>query len=140
MPDRRPTLRTTGQRGFTLMELLVVVVIIGILATFAVSRYINVKDKGLVAAATYDLDLTRKVLAYYSVDHSAFPAAISSYDDLKSQMVDLNGNPYGKMPISYTFTWVSYALDPNGDYVIRIMAPDHDRTVLVATPEAIWRE
>lgn len=128
------------RRGFTLVELLVVIMVIGILVTLAVSRYINVRDNGLVSAAIYDLDLVRKLLAYYSVDYDMYPETVSSYDDLQSQLVDRNGKSLGELPYSNTFTWLSYALDANGHYIIRIQATDNHQTVIVGTPDAIHRE
>jgi prepilin-type N-terminal cleavage/methylation domain-containing protein len=127
------------RRGFTILELLVVIVVVGILATLAVSRYINVKDNGLVSAATYDLDAVRKFLAYYSTDYSGFPLAAATYDDLKNQLVDPKGQPYGRMPISYTYNFVSYSVDADGNYSIVIQVNDHRRTLLKATPEGIHR-
>lgn len=133
-------LRQTANRGFTIFELLIVIVVVGILASLAVVRYINLQDKGLVAAATFDLDLVRKMLAYYATDYSTFPDAVANYDDLKSQMIDPEGRPYGWMPVSNTYSWLSYALDLNGNYLIRIQVSDRQHTVLAATPEGIERE
>ena len=127
-------------RGFTLIELLVVMMLIGILATIAIARYVNLKDKSLVAAATYDLDLVRKLLAYYAADWNGYPPAAGSYQDLQDQLIDADGNSYGELPLSNTFQFVSYAIDLNGDFIVRIRAADNGGSILIATPETIRRE
>ena len=125
------------RRGFTLIELLVVIMLIGILATIAVARYMNIRDKSHVAAAVYDLDLVRKLLAYYSVDWCSYPPAASSYQDLQDQLIDSDGNSLGELPYSNTFEFLSYSVDVNGDYILQVRATDNPRTVLTATPETI---
>ncbi len=127
-------------RGFTLIEMLVVALVIGILASLAVARYIKARDRSQVCAATYDLDLVRKLLAYYSVDWSTYPPSAASFEDLQDQLVDADGKPLGRLPYPYTFEFLSYGLDGKRDYVVRVKAMDNGGTILVATPEAISRE
>ncbi len=129
--------RRRRARGFTLMELLVVIVLVGVLASLAMARYLNLRDKSMVAAATYDLDLARKMLAYYATDYSRYPSTASDWNDLESQLVDPYGNSYGNLPYAYTFTLMSYELDEHNDYLIRVQVNDHLRTVLRATPDAV---
>ncbi len=128
------------RRGFTLVELLVVVMVIGILASLAIARYANFRDKSHVAAATYDLDLVRKLLAYYEVDWNSYPPAAASYQDLQDQLVDSDGNTYGKLPLSNTFEFVSYGLDVDGKFIVRVRAADNGGSIIRATPETITRE
>lgn len=132
--------RQSRHSGFTLIELMVVIVIFGILASLAVARYMNAKDRGYVAAAAYDLDLVRKMLAFYSIDWNSYPSAVGSYEDLQASLVDSDGNSYGRLPHNETFSFLSYELDDEGDYVVRVAATDNPHTILVATPETIVRE
>jgi prepilin-type N-terminal cleavage/methylation domain-containing protein len=127
-------------RGFTLIELLVVILLIGIMVMFAVPRYMNLKDKATVASAINDLDIVRKLLAFYSTDYGKFPAAAASYDDLKSQLVDPKGQSYGHIPLSNTFEWFSYQLDANSNFVLRVRLSDSRQTMLVARPDAVAKE
>ncbi len=45
----------TSQRGLTLIELLIVVVIIGLLAAIAIPKFANTKDKAHIASMKTDL-------------------------------------------------------------------------------------
>jgi prepilin-type N-terminal cleavage/methylation domain-containing protein len=136
----RTRLHRNAQRGFSLLELMVVVIVVAILTTIAVARYMDMRDRGLVAAAIHDLDLARKMLAYYASDYDHYPLSATTYDELKTQLLDPQGQSYGSMPLANTFQWFSYSLDEHGEYQMRVLVADHRRTTLVATPARIYKE
>jgi prepilin-type N-terminal cleavage/methylation domain-containing protein len=137
---QRSRLQRNTQKGFSLLELMVVVIVIAILTTIAVGRYMDMRDRGVVAAAIHDLDLARKMLAYYASDYDHYPLSATTYDELKAQLVDPDGNTYGSMPLANTFQWFSYLLDEHGEYQMRVIVADHKHTTLVATPSRIYSE
>jgi len=57
---------------FTLLELLVVVVVIGILATVAIPKYAATKDKGKLASIRSDLRNIMTAQEAYWADHTTF--------------------------------------------------------------------
>jgi len=60
---------TRSRDGFTLVELLVVVVVIGILTTIAIPRYAGSKDKAYVAAMKADLRSAAMYEEQYALDN-----------------------------------------------------------------------
>lgn len=61
--------------GFTLLELLVVVVIIGLLVSYVGPRYFSQVGKSEVGAAKAQLDAIEKALDQYRLDTGHYPSA-----------------------------------------------------------------
>jgi len=61
-------------RGFTLLELLVVVAIIGLLAGFVGPRYFGQVGKSEVATAKAQIDALEKALDQYRLDTGRYPS------------------------------------------------------------------
>jgi general secretion pathway protein G len=63
----------TVQKGFTLLELLVVMVIIGLLVGYVGPRYFGQLSKSEVKAAKAQIDAFKKALDVYRLDTGAYP-------------------------------------------------------------------
>ena len=66
-------LRKTKQSGFTLIEIMVVVVIIGILATLIVPRIMSRPDEARIVAAKQDIGALAQALKLYRLDNHVYP-------------------------------------------------------------------
>jgi general secretion pathway protein G len=80
MVSIRPT-RTarSAEQGFTLLELMIVMVIIGILAAFAIPAYVSNIRNAKEAVLKEDLHVLRQAIDSYTVDKQKAP---QSLDDL----------------------------------------------------------
>jgi general secretion pathway protein G len=66
----------TGERGFTFLELMVVVALVGILATMAVPSYRQSVVKVREAVLVRDLFTVRDLLDQYRADKGRYPGAL----------------------------------------------------------------
>jgi len=66
-----------AKKGFTLLELIVVIIIIGILATLGLTQYTTVVEKGRSAEAKAILGEVRTAQVAYKLDKSAYTTAVT---------------------------------------------------------------
>ena len=66
---------TTHQRGFTMIELMVVLVIIGVLAALVVPNVLNRADDARATAARTDVNNLMQALKLYRLDNQQYPSA-----------------------------------------------------------------
>ncbi len=64
--------------GFTIVELLIVIVVIGILAAITIVAYNGIQDRAKASAASSALSQAAKKLAVYQVDNGNYPSALSA--------------------------------------------------------------
>jgi len=74
MPFPRPVL-VRRPRGFTLLELMVVIVIIGVLASLIAPSVIHKAEEAKVTAARTDINTIMGALKLYKLDNQRYPTA-----------------------------------------------------------------
>jgi len=73
LPIRKPR---DSESGFTLMELMIVMVIIGLLLTIAIPSYLNAVRKAKEAVLREDLHTMRQAIDSYTVDKEKAPQSL----------------------------------------------------------------
>ena len=68
-----PCLRRPSARGFTLIEVMVVIVILGVLASLVVPRVMSRPDEARVVAAQQDIATLMQALRLYKLDNLHYP-------------------------------------------------------------------
>jgi prepilin-type N-terminal cleavage/methylation domain-containing protein len=136
-------MKLVNNKGFSLIEILVVCVVIAILATILVPRFLGTKDRARVGAAVADLDQFRRALGMYEVDNQDYPSSdYNSVAALSAILIDHEGIEYMTMPDGRNFGSFAYDynLTPPPAYTITATALDQGHTTLLCTPEGITRQ
>ena len=76
-------LRNDGEKGFTLIELMIVIAIIGILAAIAIPQFNAYRERAYIASMQADCSAIRVAEEAYYVDKDEYKATKSVTKDLK---------------------------------------------------------
>lgn len=112
---------TTKQRGFTLIEIMIVVVIIGILSSIILPKILDKPNQARNTKAQSDIKTIEMALQLYKLDKFDYPSSLNALvsDYLSKVPSDPWGNSYGYD--SQSGTVHSYGRDrvPGGDDISR---------------------
>jgi len=126
--------RSAGSSGFTLIELMVVVSIVGILVTLAIPSYRISVLKAKEAVLREDLFVMRDVLDKYYADHGNYPPQLQDLVD-KEYLRKLPADPFTDSSDS----WVEmFATGASGDSGVYDVHSGSDRVAINGTPYNEW--
>lgn len=87
--NRQPAVRRRPfQKGFTLIEIMVVVIIIGLLAAVIVPSVISKVDEARVSKAKADIQALEAALTMFRLDNSKYPSTDQGLQSLTTQPTD----------------------------------------------------
>lgn len=102
-PLRAPSASGRRQSGFTLIEIVLVVMLIGVVVAFAASRILGGGDRAKVGLAKAQLQTTADKIEQFKLDVGQYPAQLQ---DLVTQPSGRSGwlGPYAK-PVELADPW-----------------------------------
>jgi len=123
----RPKLRTSYSKGFTLVELLIVIGIIGIIAALAIPMFQNFIKKAKMVEGETALSEIKRLEEHYQAENLTFSGSLPTigYDPsrLKYYTITIQLNGAGPPPFLYQATAIAN-LDDDPDLDVWVLTVD----------------
>jgi type II secretion system protein G len=124
-----------NRRGFTVIELMIVVALIGILASIAFPLYANIQARARVAKAQADLRALASAAAAYAGHAGSFPTNLNNL----TAVTKVNGIAVGPfmraIPTRPNTTWTTYSYTRlTGGTTVRITTSSSKDGVAIRVP------
>lgn len=84
-----------AKSGFTLVEILIVVVILGILAAIVIPQFTEASTEARVSSLCSDLQTLRSQIELYKVQHNDIPPTFNNFEAQMIETSDAAGNTSG---------------------------------------------
>jgi prepilin-type N-terminal cleavage/methylation domain-containing protein len=107
-----PTISQAQRRGFTLVEIMIVVAIIALLASIAVPNFLRARKRTQAAKILEDLRLMDGAMDQYAMENNKSGGALANFSDLKTYIKtgtvlyntgsDIFGDSYGPFTVDQT--------------------------------------
>lgn len=133
MPRNRTHAHRTARRGFTLLEVMIVLVIIGVLGGIVAINLVGAADKAKEDASIEKMRQIRSALALYRTQYNEYPPSGQLDVLLQQNIVTRSGllDAWNR-PFEY--------MSPAGDFAFVIISAGRDGRLETEDDLAVWPE
>ena len=98
--NKEQTIKQSAKAGFTLVELMLVIVIIGIIAAVAAPKLAGKTEKAMIGKAQAEIKNLKLALDLYEIDNGQYPSSLDGLMNKPGNALNWSGPYMEKLPVS----------------------------------------